>query len=247
VLTNYGSAFNEVPGIPASDLSSDYLWTWYDQKTPGALNWVIIGNPDPDPAHAMYYQVEVGTNGCSDTPPAGTACTSGEVPGGGRATPIFPGKMTGPVEVKTFSDPGHDNPTPSIASQRSLWGPSFEEVPGMPRDALSNSYLWTWYDQSQTGVYDWVMVANPLPPEPAPGVQVYYQLKIGSGAPTSCAALAPGAYDTRVFGGVNSGPVSLNVYSDSGCSTPAGTGVVASQRVIWKGFFNEVLGTRAIT
>ncbi|MCL6105891.1 MAG: YCF48-related protein [Actinobacteria bacterium] len=28
VLSNGGSAFNEVPGTPASELSSDYLWTW---------------------------------------------------------------------------------------------------------------------------------------------------------------------------------------------------------------------------
>ena len=45
VLSNYGTAFNEVPGIPEAELSNDYLWTWYDMKSPGYSDWVMLANP----------------------------------------------------------------------------------------------------------------------------------------------------------------------------------------------------------
>ena len=44
VLASGGSAFNEVPAIRTSDLSSDYDWTWYDNQSSGATDRVMIAN-----------------------------------------------------------------------------------------------------------------------------------------------------------------------------------------------------------
>ncbi len=246
VLSNYGGALNEVPGIPAGELSSDYFWTWYDDL--GGTNWVLVANPDP--ARTMYYQIDLN-GGCSASQPlpADKACLSGPIAAGGYTAPRLAGKMGGPLEVKTWSDAVNgSSPMNSIASQRSVWGPSFEEVPGFPHSALTNRYHWTWYDQATPGVVNWVLVANPaLDINGSPASTVYYTIEIGSTVPASanCVALPPGTNATPTFSGQMNGPVELSVYSDSGCQTPApaGNGVIASQRVLWKGYFNEVLGT----
>ena len=222
VLSDFGTAFNEVPGIPAGDLTSDYLWTWYDMQSPGSRNWVLIANTLQ--TDDVYYQIRI----------AGQAVANGKLAHGEKATPTFPGKIGGPVEVKSCSAPldtygGCSGTTPIvIASQRTLWGPSFEEVPGFPSKALASDYHWTWYDMKSTGSANWVLVAN-LNDTP-----VTFQVKIG-GVPQPCGSCTIAAHDriTPVFPGTMNGPVEVTA------SAP----VMASQRVLWNGYFNEVLGT----
>ena len=245
VLNNYGAAFNELPGIPAAQLSDRYLWTWYDGKTPGMTDWVLIANPD-NAAAGVYYKIDIA-GGC-ETPGADAAClTDGGTPlaPGQYATPQFPGVMNGPVVVTTYSDAQRTMPAPSIASQRSLSEGSFEEVPGMPASlnggysALSPTYYWTWYDQKSAGSQNWVLVANP---DPNPADSIYYEVTIGSSAtPMAFGTLAGGQKVTPRFPGIMNGPVKVEAWADASKSAPAN--VVASQRVLWSGNFNEVLGT----
>ena len=219
VLSNNGSAFNEVPGIPAADLSSDYLWTWYDNASPGATDWVLVANPGVDHTGASQGTV-------SATVKIGAA-TYGpySIAPGHNVTPTFPGIIGGPVEVTST---GGD----VIATQRSLFGPSFEEVPGYPRANLASDYHWTWYDQQSAGATNWVLVANPG------DTPVTYQIKIaGQVQPTT--ADNPGTIPahgkvTPTFPTEKGGPVEV---------TSTGGPVMASQRVLWNGYFNEVLGT----
>ena len=219
VLSNNGSAFNEVPGIPAADLSSDYLWTWYDNASPGATDWVLVANPGVDHTGASQGTV-------SATVKIG-ALTYGpySIAPGHNVTPTFPGIADGPVEVTST---GGD----VIATQRSLFGPSFEEVPGYPRANLASDYHWTWYDQQSAGSTNWVLVANPG------DTPVTYQIKIaGQVQPTT--ADNPGTIPahgkvTPTFPTEKGGPVEV---------TSTGGPVMASQRVLWNGYFNEVLGT----
>jgi hypothetical protein len=56
VLSNGDTAFNEQPGLPAHGLTNDYIWTWYDQASAGAQNWVLVANP-PGAAAPIYYEV----------------------------------------------------------------------------------------------------------------------------------------------------------------------------------------------
>jgi hypothetical protein len=133
---------------------------------------------------------------------------------------MFPGQMSGPVEVSASGD--------VIAAQRILAGPSFEEVPGYPQAVMASSYHWTWYDMQSAGVADWILIANPG------STDVTYQVEI-AGAVQPCGDCIIPAHDKvkPVYPGQMSGPVSV---------TASGP-VVASQRVMWNGYFNETLGT----
>ncbi len=214
VLSNFGAAFNEVPGIPSIGLRSDYLWTWYDNASPGSSNWVLIANPGIDhhgnPQGTVTAHVKIGN----------TTYGPYLVGAGSMITPRFPGVMGGPVEV--WTDLGD-----VIASQRTTWGPSFEEVPGYAKDALASDYNWTWYDMQSPGAANWVLIANPN------NSSVSYQVKIG-GVVRGSGTIPAGGRVTPVFPGVMSGPVEVS---------SAGGAVMASQRVTWNGYFNEVLGT----
>lgn len=222
VLSGYGNAFNEAPGIPAEDLSNSYIWPWFDGI--GGRNWILLANPNQTP---VGYQIEIGTGGCGNPAPAGTACQSGTLaaagdPGEGDiAKPEFPGIRTGPVRVTTQG--GN-----VIASQRVTFGPSFGETAGYPTDRLSGNYHWTWYDQLSPGMKNWILVANPGP-EP-----VTYTIRINGTTPAGYAnrTLAPGAMETPQFPGWRSGPVEV----------VASGNVIASQRVLFNGYFNEVTG-----
>ncbi|MHB8169450.1 MAG: NosD domain-containing protein [Thermoleophilia bacterium] len=247
VLSNFGAAFNEVPGVPTGELSSDYLWTWYDQKSPGFADWVMVANPSA--SDSVYYQIKVGGQVMPGDGPGAKPNNPGVVPPLGFVTPQFPGLMGGPVEVTSCSsafDQYGNCPGTSpnvVASKRSIAGPSFEEVPGYPVSALTSDYHFSWYDMHSPGSANWVMITNPS----ASG-DVYYQVKIAgqvmTTSPMSPGAIGPLGRVTPLFPGVIGGPVEITAWSgdpDPAKGTPAN--VMVSQRVLWNGFFNEVLGT----
>jgi hypothetical protein len=133
--------------------------------------------------------------------------------------------MDGPVQVTSTG--GN-----VIASQRVVAGPSFEEVPGYRYSALTSDYHWTWYDMQSAGAINWIMVANPT------DNPVSYEIKI-AGNPMPTSPDNPGSIPahgkvTPLFPGTMDGPVEV---------TSTGGNVMVSQRVLWNGYFNEVLGT----
>lgn len=222
VLTDFGAAFNEVPGTPVSELTSSYLWTWYDNRTAGAIDWVLVANPGSE---RVYYEISI----------AGTTRASGSLEPGENVTPTFPGVMGGPVEVNAWSDRiGGSVLADVIASQRSIWGHSFEELPGMPASRMASWYHWTWYDQRSPAALNWVLVSNPGGVSP-----VFYEVRV-AGTRRASGTLAPGASATPSFPNIMGGPVDVRGYTGSDRSTPAP--LIASQRVLWSGHFNEVMG-----
>ncbi len=223
VLTGNGAAFNEVPGTPAAGLSDHYLWTLYDNKSPGATDWVLVSNQN---SFSVYYELRI----------AGQLVSGGTIAPGATITPNFPGLVGGPVDLHTWIGPAKQAPADVIASQRVLWGPSFEETPGIPDANLSSSYIWTWYDSKTAGADNWVLVANPN------ASPVYYQIDV-AGQLVSSGTLQPGASVTPVFAGLQGGP--LEVHAWNGQAKQAPMPVLASQRVLWQGHFNEVAGTPA--
>jgi hypothetical protein len=197
--------FTEFNGIPASELSNHYMWTWYDNVY--AANWVMIANPGPN---TVYYSVKIaGVYRANNVP----------LPPNQLAAPYFPGVMGGPVEVTATGN--------VIASQRSLWGngSSFEEVPGLPYSSLGSDYFWTWYDMSLPNVTNWVLIENPNP------ASVTYQIKI-AGQQKLAGTIPGNGSITPTFPGTLGGPLEVS----------ASGNVITSQRVLWKGFFNEVWG-----
>ena len=230
VLSNNGTAFNEVPGIPAGDLSDSYLWTWYDNVGSNSNDWVLVANPNTDP---IYYEITVA----GQDPGLGS---KGTIDPGKNVTPKFPDKVGGPLEVRTWTDDTKAVPAKSIASQRVIWGPSFEEVPGYPVSALPSDYHWTWYDQQSSGSTNWVLVANPSPTDTV-HAQVSFTNQADGTLVTSESDILPGTNWTPTFPTKMGGPVEVRAWTDGTKTTPAN--VMASQRVLWNGFFNEVLGT----
>lgn len=238
VLANYGGAFNEVPGIPVNELSSDYLWTWYDSVGTAGRNWIMVANPGDGPLE-LYYKIRVG--GVEEVQCEGPVMQNGY---------DFWNKtnlMNGPVELTTYSDAGCTVAADSVASQRVVWGPSFEEVPGTPLTSLATTYHWTWYDQKSAGAQNWVMVA-PKPGE-ADIITVVASFTDESGVPRTSGPhdinpSDPNPDNRRWYWtspGTRGGPVQVIAYKKDAPGTPKQ--VIVSQRVLWGGYFNEVLGT----
>lgn len=184
-----GNSLEEVPATTATRLSDHFYWTWYDQRSPGYTNWVLVANPDTDP---VYYEITIA----GEDPGPGSR---GTIARGGSAAPTFPGRMGGPVEVRAWTNATKTSPARVMASQRVLsnFGLAFNEEPGLPADELASSHLWTWYDQQSPGARDWVLIANPnLYP-------VYYEIKIAGEdpGPGSGGVIAPGENVTPDFPG----------------------------------------------
>jgi len=120
----YNGSFNELPGIAASRLDYSYIWTWYDDVSPGAKNWIMMANPDP--YKTIYVWIGMGGG-------HGGGDGGGPVPE--EFMPINPSETVslrddeligGPVIVFSCYDPYDCETTaaPIVASQRLLWGPS---------------------------------------------------------------------------------------------------------------------------
>lgn len=232
--------FNEVVGIPSTEISSDYLFPWYDQSSPGARTWVLVSNPDP----SRTLAVEITMAGQKMTNSA-TGDQYFVMSPGQSMTSSFPGVRNGPVEVKGYDAANFNaaNPgTPNMAfytTQRSLFGASFEEVAGIPRERLTTQSYFSWYDQASAGAINWVLVANPG--NSAVNAEVWI-----AGQKMKVLTIAPGETQTPTFPGVINGPVEVRGY-DASTYIPENPGsanreVLTSQRVLWKGHFNEVEG-----
>lgn len=232
--------FNEVSGIPASRLTSDYIFTWYDMKSPGASDWVLISNPSA--SRDMYAEIWIGGQKMTNT---ATGDQYFPVPAGGTITPTFRGLMAGPVEVKGYdsasyvpSNPGAPNMN-FFTTQRSLFGNSFEEVSGYGLNRLAATYHFSWYDQQSPGSTDWVLVSNPG------ATPVKAEVWIG-GTRMTTLSIPPGASQVPTFNSVMNGPVEVRgynaaTYDPNNPGTPNAE-VFSSQRVLWNGHFNEVEG-----
>lgn len=231
--------FNEVIGIPAAELSSDYLYTWYDMQSAGAINWVLVSNPNN---REMVAEIWIGGQKMTNS---ATKDQYFKVPAGGIITPTFPGTLAGPVEIKGYEASTYDPAAPGspnmnfYTTQRVLFGASFEEIAGFGVSRLAPVYHFSWYDQKSPGSTNWVLVANPGRSEAKAEVWI-------AGVKKTTLTIAPGASQTPTFPGIMNGPVEVRGY-DSATYNPDNPGVpnhniFVSQRVLWNGHFNEVEG-----
>ena len=136
--------------------------------------------------------------------------------------PTYAGWYGGPIKVV---------PTPGttaqniVASQRVLYNGKFNETMGIPAQQTSTVYTFPWYDGTN-GMSDWIMVGN---------VSTYIAtatIYFGTYAAAS-ANIAPSSYWTPSFPGWSGGPITV----------VSNQKIIASQRVLYNGSFNEVMGT----
>lgn len=223
-------SFNEVPGLPETGLSTEYYFTWYDSLASHGMggNWILVGNQGTGEA-----RVEIFIGGTRLRDPGNPANEFFTVPQGGQISPVFPNLMGGPVRVVCTTG------QQLIASQRVLYHDSFNEVAGIPANRLADSYEFSWYDSlPQNGMGgNWILVSNQG--DEAADVEIIiggvkraeYSTAMGN-------ALAPGAIVTPHFPNLASGPVQVRSTNDQP--------LIASQRVIYRDSFNEVMGFPSI-
>lgn len=228
----WNGAFNEMMGIPASSLSSEYFWTWYDDDSPGADNWIVVGNPNPQD---VYVTAVVGS------PLSPIFVDVGMVRAGEVGITRKPG-MGGPVYIISCYDINDCLNTSAdvFASQRVLFGPSFGELTGTGITDIIPVYDWTWYDQQSPGSINWVLVSN------LTDQKLYSEIKV-NGVLRWAGGIEGFSNATPTLNGVMGGPVNvqawlweLNEYGQQKRETYMP--ILASQRVLWNGYFNEIVG-----
>lgn len=232
-MRNYSPAgywkgnFSEVPATPGALESTAFYFPWYDNFSPWGFggDWIIIDNRGNDTARV---RLTIGSRVMRDA--AHPDRDYWEVPLGGVITPSIPNFTGGPVRVESLDG------QPIMASQRVVYRDSFTETTGIPAESLSDSWVFSWYDQQSQGMKNWVLVAN-VGSQPAD-----VEIRIGGdlvAAYTSAGGnpLQPGERVTPYFPGVMDGPVKV--------LSTNGQPLIASQRVIFRESFNETIGDRS--
>lgn len=248
VLSNVGTsqeAFNEAPGIPATELSNHYIWTWYDNTSPDARNWIVVANPSETETIRVEIRIDSSIMQNLDTTNSAYGQYYFEIAPRERITPMF-NAQGGPAELKAYLSNGtwedQADRREVIASQRAIWGPSFDEMMGYPHEALSDTYFWTWYDEESRGMRNWVLVGLRPDENDIVTIEVSFTNK-NSGEPVLSVYDIDPAVEQRhywTFPGKMGGPVQVKAYKQGEPSTPKD--VIASQRVLYNGYFNEVVG-----
>lgn len=188
--TLVGNSFNELSSQPASKLSSDYNFNWYDDVSPGMKTWVIVNNLG---AQAANVDISIGGNGT----------VSYVIPAGGTITPDYTDVVDGPVRVVST------NSQPLLTSERSLYYGSLEEVSGTSASSLTSSNWFAWYDYASAGMVDWIMIGN------TSQQTANVQIRIG-GVLMDQYSIPPGDRITPVYPGVINGPVEVRETSGRG-------------------------------
>ena len=217
-----GENYNEVMGLPASQLTTDYWFPAYDHSyIPGSNTnpmrmWVLIGNASN--SQSATVNITIGGVLTADSPFS--------IPPGGRITPRWIGTKGGPVHVVST------NGVNIFTSERVFTYPtsSFNEILGFPASQLTSEYWFPYYDS--TSMSNSIQVANTSSSQAA-AVDIY----IGTGTPKRGSYSIPAnGTITQSYAGVVDGPV--RVVSTNGVQ------VVTSQITLSgpNNAFNEVLG-----
>jgi mannan endo-1,4-beta-mannosidase len=200
----YNGTFNEVMGYPANQFTTEYWFPWYDNVS--MATWILVGNPSSSVTAAVDVYV-------------GSARYSYSIPPKGRITPRYSGKNDGPVRVVST------NGRLIFASERALYGDSFNEVMGYPANQFTTDYWFPWYDNASMA--DWVLVGN-ASSSAAAAVSIYV------GPDRYSYTIPPKSRITPRFSNAQTGPV--HVISTNGVK------IFTSQRVLYGSSFNEVMG-----
>jgi hypothetical protein len=215
----YGSSFNEMIGYPLQQFTTEYWFPWYDQVN--MQTWILVGNPSA--TQTAYVDIYISGIRQGNTY---------AIPANGRITPQFPGLVNGPVRVVSVTGAGTPSPINIFASERSLYGSSFNEVMGVPSSQFTTEYWYTWYDNY--GMNSWILVGNPSSTQTA-----YVDIYIGGARQGSTYAIPANGRITPQFN-LNSGPV--RVVSVTGAGTSSPISIFTSERSLYGPSFNEMMG-----
>ncbi|MHB0867275.1 MAG: hypothetical protein ACYC6B_06860 [Thermoleophilia bacterium] len=218
----FKGSFNEVIGVNGNSLDTSYYFPWYDSKPENGMrgNWILISNQGSTTATVAIYKAGVQINNPSYS-----------IPPGGIITPQFADTIGGPIKVVST------NGQPLICSQRVIYLDSFNEVMGTAVSQLDNGYNFTWYDSKPENFMkgNWILAANASPVPNRAQVCL-----AGDCTPFNDpeANLQPDEIMTGQFVDGDVGVISPDVRVTSYDSQK----LIASQRVLFKNSFSEVMG-----
>ena len=220
VFTYPTSSFNEILGFPASQLTSEYWFPYYDSVS--MTNSIQVANTNSKLAANVDIYVGAVKQG------------SYSIPGNATITVSYPNLVDGPVRVVSTEG------IKVIASQVTLSGPNnaFNEVLGYPYNQFTTEYWYPAYDHAfiknvNTDLMRmWVLVGNPSTTQTAT-VDIYIAGVKTADSPFS---IPPGGRVTPRWMGVTDGPV--RVVSTNGVP------IFTSERVFTypSSVFNEMMG-----
>lgn len=122
----YKDSFSEVAGMAASRIGDESVFPWYDNNPVWGMNgnWLLVANLDN--WDAARVEVRIGGEPIPDPDNPGNSFFI--VGPGEQIRPQFPGIADGPVQI-ICQDCDHGQRL--IASQRSIYKDSFEEIQGV--------------------------------------------------------------------------------------------------------------------
>jgi len=129
-----------VLGFPLVQASTELWFTSLDDL--GMITYLVIGNPDP----SLTAEVDVYIDGVKMN------TTPYSIPPGGRVYPRY-GINSGPVRVVST------NGVEVFTSERAKYLGSFNEILGIPNEALTTDYWYTSYDD--LGMTAYLVIAAP--------------------------------------------------------------------------------------
>jgi uncharacterized protein YkwD len=135
----YLSSFTEILGYPDNQLSQTYWFPWYDYKTSGMTDTIVLSNPS-----ALNGSVQIYI--------AGTLKGTYTVNAGSAVSKTFSGVSGGPVKINCTTAGVNILPA-RIANYTS----STNEVMGYPNSQLTTQYWFPWYDGASESLY----ISNP--------------------------------------------------------------------------------------
>jgi hypothetical protein len=209
----YGSSFSETMGTPDSQLTTEYLFTWYDNIY--MQTWIAVGAPASN-AQTALVDIYIG--------PDKMNVDAYEIAPGGQIVEAYAGAFNGPVRVVST------NGQKILPSERGIYGNSFSETVGTPASQLTTDYWFTWYDNIY--MQTWIAVGAPASNAETALVDIY----IGPDKMNVDAyEIAPGNQIVEAYAGAFNGPV--RVVSTNGQK------ILPSERGIYGSSFSETRGT----
>jgi uncharacterized protein YkwD len=208
----WGVGYDELMGYPADQLTTEYLFPWYNNV---AMNSQLrVGNTGNVAADVDVYIGDVKI----------TAAKPYTIAVGGSVRLSYTGVNDGPVRIVTTTAGAT-----ILASERVIWGVGYDELMGYPVDRLTTEYLFPWYNDY--AMNSQLRVAN------TGNVAVDVEVYIGNEHITAAKpyTIPVGGSVRLAYPGMNDGPVRI-------VTSTAGASILASERVIWLNGYDELMG-----
>jgi CSLREA domain-containing protein len=135
----YQNSFNEIFGVPESQMSTEYWISWYDSTN--MTSQILVGNPSTSQSASVDIYIGGVKKGSQSILPGKVWVSS------------YPNMFQGPVKIVST------NGVKVFTSEQSIYNTSFEESLGFPLSRVSTEYWFLWYDQRYMDT--WLTIAVP--------------------------------------------------------------------------------------